>query len=285
MLKQTLNQERVTPAPHFANIQLATGVTLNYLEQGNPHGEALILLHGYTDSWNTYALVLPLMSSNYHVFALDQRGHGNSSKATCCYAMEEFVADVVAFMDAKGIARATVVGHSMGSMVAQWVAIQYPNRVARLVLIGSMVTVGNPGILEFNQAVQSLTDPIAPAFAREFQVSSVHGEIPAEFLDKVVDESLKVPAHVWRQALASFVHKDTTQHLHKISAPTLIMWGEHDPFFPRSDQEALVASIPHATLRIYAHVSHNPHWEQPAQFVADLEQFLQAHDTPPRYRA
>lgn len=106
--------------------------------------------------------------------------------------------------------------------------------------------------------MQSLTDPIAPAFAREFQVSSVHGEIPSKFLDKVVDESLKVPAHVW---------------------------GEHDPFFPRSDQEALVASIPHATLRIYAQVSHNPHWEQPDQFVADLEQFLRTNDTPPRYRA
>jgi pimeloyl-ACP methyl ester carboxylesterase len=261
--------------PQFSTIELATGATLNYLEQGDADGAPVIMLHGYTDSWNTYALVLLLLSSKYHVFALDQRGHGNSSKAACCYTMSEFAADVIAFMDAKGIDQATVVGHSMGSMIAQLLAIHYPERLARLVLIGSMTVGGNDGVSEFNEAVQALVDPIDPAFVRDFQVSTLYRKVPAEFLDKVVSESLKTPAHVWRQALASFVVQNTTGSLTRISAPTLIFWGDEDPYFPRSDQEILSRKIPQATLLIYEQTGHNPHWEQPKRFVADFERFVQ----------
>lgn len=266
--------QAATTEPRFATIALATGVTLHYLEQGDPQGEPVIMLHGYTDSWNTYALVLPLLSPAYHVFTLDQRGHGESSKTATDFTVERFVADVVAFMDAHDIAKATVVGHSLGSMVAQLVAIRHPDRVSRLVLIGSMTVGGNAGVLEFNAAVQTLTNPIDPAFVRDFQTSTQINEISPAFLDKVVAESLKVPAHVWRQAMASFVEQETTHELYKISAPTLIMWGDQDPYFPQSDQETLAALIPQATLNIYEQVSHNPHWEQPERFVADLEQFL-----------
>jgi pimeloyl-ACP methyl ester carboxylesterase len=260
--------------PRFAKLSLATGVTLHYWEQGNPHGEPVIMLHGFTDSWNSYALVLPLLSPAYHVFALDQRGHGESSKSASSFSTDDMVADVVAFLDAQGIDQANVVGHSMGSMVAQLVAIRHPDRVNKLVLLGSMTVCGNPGVLEFNAVVQTLTDPIDPAFARDFQVSTQVNEIAPAFLEKAVAESLKVPAHVWRQALASFVQQESTHDLYKISAPTLILWGDQDPYFPRSDQETLAALIPQATLRIYEQVSHNPHWEQPERFVADLEQFL-----------
>lgn len=226
MMKQVISKaslaQKTATEPRFAKIQLETGVTLNYLEQGDKNGDAVIMLHGYTDSWNSYALVLPMLSPTHHIFALDQRGHGDSSKADCCYTMQQMAADVIALMNAKGINKATVVGHSMGSMVAQLVAIHYPQRVARLVLIGLMVG-SNPGVLEMNEAVQTFVDPVDPGFVRDFQMSTVSGEVPSEFMEKVVAESLKVPAHVWRQALASFVEQNTTNDLHKISAPTLIM--------------------------------------------------------------
>ena len=76
--------------------------------------------------------------------------------------------------------------------------------------------------------------------------------------------------------MASFVEQETTHDLYKISAPTLIMWGDQDPYFPRNDQETLATLIPQATLNIYEQVSHNPHWEQPEAFVVDLEQFFSA---------
>jgi alpha-beta hydrolase superfamily lysophospholipase len=87
----------------FATTRLRTGVTLHYAEQGDPTGEAIISLHGYSDSWYSFSRVLRLLSTEYHAFALTQRGHGDSDKPQCCYTPGDFAADVEAFMEAVGI--------------------------------------------------------------------------------------------------------------------------------------------------------------------------------------
>src|SRR5919112_1964131 len=121
----------------FSTTRLATGVTLHYAEKGDPTGEAIIFLHGYSDSWFSFSRVLPLLSSEYHAFALTQREHGDSDKPECCYTLDDFAADVDAFMDAVSIEEATLVGMSGGSFIAQRAALSYPRRVGRLVLIGT----------------------------------------------------------------------------------------------------------------------------------------------------
>jgi non-heme chloroperoxidase len=90
--------------------------------------------------------VLPLLSSEYHAFALTQRGHGDSDKPECCYTLEHFAADVDAFMEAVGLEEATLVGASTGALFAERVALDYPHRVSRLVLIGAQ-TPANEAIL------------------------------------------------------------------------------------------------------------------------------------------
>jgi non-heme chloroperoxidase len=74
--------------------------------------------------------VLPLLSPEYHAFALTQRGHGDSDKPECCYTVDDFAADVDAFMDALGIERATVVGASTGALFAQRAVLSYPTALA-----------------------------------------------------------------------------------------------------------------------------------------------------------
>src|ERR671921_2163888 len=124
----------------FATIQLATGVRLHYAERGDEVGEAIIFLHGYSDSWFSFSRMLPWLSPEYHAFALTERGHGDSDKPECCYALDDFAADVDAFMDAVGIERAILVGHSGGTIIAPRVALNYPHRVTRLVLNASGAT-------------------------------------------------------------------------------------------------------------------------------------------------
>ena len=75
---------------HFATVALSTGVTLHYAERGDRKGEAIVFLHAYTDSWFAFSRVLPLLSSSYHAFAPDERGHGDSDKPECCYTAEDF---------------------------------------------------------------------------------------------------------------------------------------------------------------------------------------------------
>ncbi len=77
---------------------------------GEFRGEAIVFLHAYADSWYWFSRMLPLLSHEYHALVPDQRGHGDSDKPECCYAAEDFAADVDAFMEAIGIEEATIVG-------------------------------------------------------------------------------------------------------------------------------------------------------------------------------
>ena len=262
-------------ALRFSEVQLKTGVRLRYAEQGNPNGEPVILLHGYGDSWVSYTRILPLMDQKYHVYVPDQRGHGESDRPASGYTFPDFAADVLAFMDAKGLKQATIVGHSMGSFVAQHVATAAPERVSKLVLVGTATSVHNNVVLELQREVGGLSDPVSPKFVREFQTSVVSKPVPDEFMDQVIQASLKLPARSWKDVMAGMLASPTKVDFGRVTAPTLIVWGDKETVFPdRSDQEALRKAIPKATLKVYEETGHCPNWEKPKRFVKDLEAFL-----------
>ncbi|MEM8530784.1 MAG: alpha/beta hydrolase [Chloroflexota bacterium] len=258
----------------FGTAQLATGVQVHYVEQGNPNGEAVLFLHGYSDSWYSFSRVFPLLPPTYHAYAFDQRGHGNSDRPTDCYTMGDFANDVSAFMDAVGIAEATIVGHSMGSFIAQGVALTHPQRVKQLMLIGSATTAVNEGTTELHEFVKTLDDPIPTEFVEDFQKSTIYHEVPEEFLTTVVSESIKLPAQVWKDALSGLMDSNYASQLHQITMPTSIFWGTEDTIFSQEEQNKLTTLIPHTTLKIYADTGHALHWERPEQFAQDLQQFI-----------
>src|SRR5215210_5785756 len=268
----------------FATTPLSTGLRLHYAEQGDPTGEVIVFLHGYSDSWFSFSRVLPLLSPSYHAFALTQRGHGDSDKPQCCYTPEDFAADVDAFMEALGIEEATLVGASTEALFAQRVALSYPHRVGRLVLVGAQTPANeaNEVVLGLQEEVRALEDPVPPEFVRAFQEGTIHQPVPQEFLDTVVSESLKLPARVWRDYLEGAVlsiDQDYVLELREIDVPTLMLWGEQDPLFPREEQERLAAAIPYATLKVYPETGHAVHWDRPEWVVRDLEEFMT--DTSP----
>ena len=150
----------------FATTHLATGLRLNYAEQGDPTGEAIIFLHGYSDSWFSFSRVLPFLSPVYHAFALTERGHGDSDKPECCYTLDDFADDVDAFMDAVGIEEATLVGHSGGTLIAARAVLSYPQCVRRLVLFGAAIMgANNEQMLGLQRLAVMLHHP-APGGAR-----------------------------------------------------------------------------------------------------------------------
>jgi non-heme chloroperoxidase len=257
---------------------LSTGVRLHYAQRGNRGGEAIIFLHGYSDSWFSFSRVLPLLSPSYHAFALTQRGHGDSDKPECCYTPHDYAADVDAFMEAVGTDEATLVAASTGALFAQRVTLSYPRRVRRLVLIASQTPAReNEALSGFREEVRALQDPVPPEFVRGFQESTIYHPVPHEFLETAISESLKLPAHVWRNYLEQAVlsiDRDYVVELGEINVPTLILWGEQDPLFPREEQERLAAAIPGATLKVYPESGHAAHWERPEWIVRDLETFM-----------
>ena len=260
----------------FGTARLATGIRLHYAEQG--YGEPMVFLHGWPDSWFSFSRVLRLLPAQFRAYALDQRGFGDSERAVDGYAIASLATDVRAFLDAVGVERATVVGHSFGSFVARRLAIAHPERVARLVLIGSGLPALNAVTREVQERLKDLPDPVPPAFAREFQAGTVHLPVPEAFFERIIFESLKLPGHLWREVLDNLLAYEDATQLVRIAAPTLVLWGDRDALFPRADQEGLVAAIPDATLKIYRDTGHCPNWERPEAVVAELCAFM---ETPP----
>jgi pimeloyl-ACP methyl ester carboxylesterase len=255
-------------------IRLATGVTLPYVEHGDPAGVPTVMLHGYSDSSRSFELLLPQLPDSVHAFALTQRGHGDADKPAAGYRPEDYAADVAAFLDAIGVDAALIVGHSGGAYTAQRFALDYAERTLGLVLIGSFSSFsGNRDVAELQAAVSGLTDPVDREFVREFQESCVAQPVPAAFMEAIIDGSSQVPARVWKAYLEDLLAADAPIESGAITAPTLILWGDQDPFCSRGDQEALLAAIPQARLSVYKGTAHCPHWEQPKRAAAEIVAF------------
>jgi len=258
------------------SLQVTNDILLDYIQEGRRSGVPIVLLHGFTDSRRSFDRVLARLPKSIHAIAVSQRGHGDSERPRVGYAPRHFAADVVALMDKLGIPKAVVLGHSMGGIVAQRFAIDYPERVLGLVLVGSFYTLRmHPAGMElWESSISTLEDPVDPAFVRGFQQSTLAQAVPSSFFDVVVQESLKVPARVWRDTMQALLSTDFSSELPRIQAPTLLLWGNRDAFVNESEQEALLATIPRSTLKVYEGVGHSPHWEDPSQFVIDVEDFI-----------
>jgi pimeloyl-ACP methyl ester carboxylesterase len=244
---------------------LASGVRLRLVDRGPVDGPAVLMLHGYTDSSFSFSRVLPLMPPHLRVIVPDQRGHGDSDRPATGYTVDDFATDALQLLDALGIDRATIVGHSMGSFVARRIAERAPARVTRLVLIGTGLTPRTPAVAELFEAVQALGDPVDEAFVREFQTSMLCHPAPPEFLARVIADSRKVPARVWRAALAGLLDY---QPQWPLTCPTRVLGGDRDAVFSVSDQTAVVTSTGRATLHLEPGVGHSFQWELPERFVS-----------------
>jgi non-heme chloroperoxidase len=252
-------------------------VDLHIITQGRPSGPALVLLHGYGDSDVSWTPLMDALPSELRTVAVTFRGHGDSSKPANGYDVETFASDVLAVMDALDIEMATLVGHSMGSLVATRIAARHALRVTSVVLIGAFATLmGNPAVEAlWHEQVSALTDPVASTFVADFQRSCLALPVADQFFDLIVAESLKVPARVWRDTLHALRHDNSGDWPGAVEAPALVVWGDRDLFADRAEQERLTASMRHARFLAHSGVGHAPHWENPRRVAQDLIAFLE----------
>jgi non-heme chloroperoxidase len=256
---------------HVKSTSLASGLRLPYVEHGDPAGVPIVLLHGTSDSWRSWELLLPALPDALHAFAVTQRGHGDADRPDDGYRPHDQAADLAGFMDAVGLKAAVIVGHSAGSYVARRFALDHPERTLGLGLVGAFRAFhDNPGVLELADDVAQLTDPVDPEFVRAFQESCAARPLPDGFLEAIVAESCKLPARVWKAHFRGLLEAEAPTDTGTITAPTLILWGEQDAFCPRADQHALLAAIPAARLVTYPGTGHCPHWEQIDEVAAEL---------------
>jgi pimeloyl-ACP methyl ester carboxylesterase len=212
------------------------------------------------------------------VYALTLRGHGRSDHPAQGYGRGDFAADVLAFLEQFGIRHATLVGHSLGSFVAQDVAREAGDRVGGLVLVGA--SAGPPRDPETRRAIQhdfaAVSDPIPYAFARDFQIGTVYGPVAPGFLETMVGEAGRVSAATWHALADTLTAQDAYHDPSGIRVPAWIVWGSRDLIFGRAEQQDLEQKIAGARLSIYPETGHAVHWEQPQRFAHELVGFIGA---------
>jgi pimeloyl-ACP methyl ester carboxylesterase len=261
----------------FRTAVLPTGVVMRYAEAGS--GRPVVLLHGLSDSWYSFSRVLPLLSDGYRIIAPDLRGHGGSHHDGADFSMDAMAADVAALLDHLGIAQAAVVGHSMGAVVAQALAVHHGPRVGMLVLAASPLRGEDEVIHALRSEVLAQPEPMPAEFIRGFQEGTVHAPLPAAFLERVIAESSRLSSNTWRRTVEGLAEFDYARRLPRNTGRTFIIAGEEDVYFPLAVQQELQRSSPGARLITYASTGHALHWERPDRFAADLRRLLQESDT------
>ena len=256
--------------------QTTSAVRLPYAEHGDPGGTPVVMLHGISDSLRSFEPVFPHLPSSIHAYAVTQRGHGDAPRPADGYGVAQLAGDVVAFMDDAAIERAVVVGHSMGTVVATRLAIDAPDRVSGLVLVGGRGTFRHPDLDPLYAEVETFGESVDPEWARAFQESTIARPVSEEWLDTVTQESLKMPGRVWKALAKDTLGADHADLLGSIAVPTLLVRGELDEIGSAEAQEELLRRIPDAHLVVYEGIGHALHWEDPARFAADLSAFARA---------
>ncbi|MGH8136837.1 MAG: alpha/beta fold hydrolase [Steroidobacteraceae bacterium] len=284
-------QMPMTPAnlDHFdaqkRTVVLGNSQLLAYLDIGRRDASPLVLIHGYTDSARDWAPIAPLLRLHSRLIIVDLRGHGASGKPDCCYSRFDFAYDIKLLLDSLHLEQASIVGHSLGSIVAQTFAELWPGYTRRLVLISSTGTSFGgtsqpdgaaaspmPGWLA---GIARLHDPIDPDsdFMRDWWKVSI--AFNAEFARRQRHDAAAIPARVWRAiAEQSLLGVDLRPMLPQVQARTLLIWGGKDTLVSDAGREALRAGIPRVQVRMFPSLGHDLFWEDPRAVAAVLIDFL-----------
>ena len=133
---------------------------------------------------------------------------------------------------------------------------------------------GGNGADEFAAGVRAFRDSVPLDFIREFQASTIHRPLSPQFVDRVVQESRRLPPHVWRGIVNGMIASEPVAGAIDARIPTLILWGDRDAVFPRAAQDSLLAALPEAELTVHPETGHAVHWERPDAVARELSAFL-----------
>ena len=121
--------------------------------------------------------------------------------------------------------------------------------------------------------MEGLADPVPRAFVEDFMAGTAARPIARGFIETMVEESLKLPAYVWKETVGGLLDADLGATLAGILVPTLVIWGDQDEYLPREDQQTILNAVHGADFLAYEGTGHVVHWEQPERVVADIAAF------------
>lgn len=273
-----LERAYMTPADRFVEV---AGARVRVREEGQADAPAIVLIHGFTHSLETWDGWAAELKDRYRVIRYDLNGHGlTGPDAQERYSPAEradFIGDV---MDALGLETAVIAGNSLGGLAAWRFAHDNPERVRALILI-------SPGVFSLNGVSDKPAE--IPAAMKAYLLTAPEAGVRASAAiiygddSKITDARINAMRDMMRRrgngeamirSLEEFTLPDPTQLLSEIRTPTLIEWGEADVVIPSSQGAQLAALLPDARLIAYPGVGHAAQEEAPVQTAADAGAFI-----------
>jgi pimeloyl-ACP methyl ester carboxylesterase len=258
------------------------GLTLSALEWGEPGRPALCFLHGGSAHAHWFDGVVGAFSDRFHVLSLDQRGHGASDWAPeQAYATEDFAGDLIGVMDGMGWARMTVIGHSMGGHNAMGFAAWYPERVDRLVVVDSRPSIPAERLQNMHRRGDRgpMRHETLESALRSFRLLPRETVAEPRLLEHLARQGITERAgrFLYRFDPACNGRRRPTDGwalLSRITAPTLLVRGEHSPILPRDMAGDVLARLPRARLAEIPGTYHHLVLDAPQSFAQVLDAFL-----------
>jgi pimeloyl-ACP methyl ester carboxylesterase len=279
--------QQLVPHSEYSSFVHVDGANVHYQEFGDRSKPTLLLIHGYTASVYVWHTTAPALADNgFHVVAIDLLGFGYSEKpAWFDYSITSQARLVSRFMDRLGIGRATVVGSSYGGAVAATLALDYPERVEKLVLVDAVCNDNpkNHPVLKL-ASVPGIGEIVTPFFvdSKAFLRRRMHNTLARANHHLIDDERV---SSVLRPLRAADAHRSllaTSRNWHAnrieqdanlIKQPTLIIWGEEDTVIPIKDGYKLNEEILNSRFVVLRNCGHVPPEEKPEIFTELVTKF------------
>jgi pimeloyl-ACP methyl ester carboxylesterase len=256
----------------FINLE---GRSTHYLKKGE--GDPIILIHGFNMDANTWTHNIEALAANHSVYAIDLWGLGYSTREPMDMGYPLFTEQLLQFMDALGIDKATLVGHSMGGGTAIYFSVQYPDRVDKLVLVDP-TGIPNPlplrskfftlpGVGEFLLGINN-------DYFRRKNLKDIWFHEKDRLTDKVfgdlsqfqkVEGSSEILLQILRKDFFHTLSEEINQ-LSLLEIPTLIIWGRHDASIPLEIGQEMHRILEGSRFEVIDNGGHMPNWDSPDQF-------------------
>lgn len=259
----------------MSNFQI-NALNLHVLEAGS--GQPVLFLHGLGACGEDWLLQTPVFAQHFRMLAPDFRGHGYSAESPERVTIARLALDMAALLTALAIPSAHMVGWSLGGLVAQQLALDYPEVVQRLVLVNTFAHLWPTNLRETyvlgRRVVTSMLLPIkttARVVASDLFPKPDQGWLRDRVLSRVGGNN----QHEYRKFIRAIRSFDLRRQLSRIHAPTLVITGEHDNIVPRGSQLQLVRSIPNVEWKLIQDSGHATPIDQPDEFNRVVMEFLQ----------
>lgn len=256
----------------------ANGIEIFYEEKGT--GESLLLIAGFACDHTNWLKMIPILASHYRVIVFDNRGVGQTSAPNTPYSIRQMADDAAGLLEAMGLSRVHVAGHSMGGQIAQELALAHPERVRSLTLLASCAKLDERGkaVIESWGELPRLVDAVTGLRLSFPWIYTSHFYAIPGAIQHVIEEVLSnsfppSPLGIYKQSRA-ITSCDTSTRLDGIKCPTLVVVGNEDILSRVFFSEQLVQGIRDAELVVLEKCGHGLPTESPEVTTAALLAFL-----------